>query len=189
MHQVIRKFLLIYFIVFICSSSLECPISFRDNLLIHVKKVNLKLINSKKHFEVKGSVYHPVSKQTDSSPLETASLKMIDTNKLKLGHIRWVAISRDLHNYWGGHIKYGDTLYVKCKKEPKLNGTWIVYDVMSPKWKLKIDFLQHQKTGLKGYYKKILVEHRPRNKRRINIKNTGEFSRTTGYKKKIINRV
>ena len=92
-------------------------ISFISNEIKLVKKVENQIL----YKQVKGTVYHAVSEQTDSTPLITADLSVIDTTKVN--ELRWVALSRDLLNrrytdpkgkkhFWNGKIKLGDTIWV-----------------------------------------------------------------------------
>lgn len=41
-------------------------------------------------------------------------------------------------------FQYGDTVLIESETCPLLNGEWIVYDLMGPRWKNKIDFLLHK---------------------------------------------
>lgn len=70
---------------------------------------------------VKGTVYHAERSQTDSTPLLTADMSLIDT--AKVNDLRWVALSRDLikrrftdphgkRHIWSGKIKLGDTIWI-----------------------------------------------------------------------------
>ncbi len=113
-----------------------------------------------------GTVYHPVSAQTDGSPFITATNDDFSNKDIK--SIRWCALSRDLldrefidkrgtRHKWTGKIKLGDTIYVESKCT-QANGWWVVKDVMGKyyinkkgdtiqqkKW---IDFLQdHRDTS------------------------------------------
>ena len=88
----------------------------------------------------RASTYNAVVSQCDSDPLNTADMSRIDTVKLKLGLIRWCALSRDLLSRWGGIVDYGDTITVKSRN-PRIKGEWAVHDCMNARYKNSIDFL------------------------------------------------
>tara|TARA_R110000796_G_scaffold177590_3_gene294424 strand:+ start:2952 stop:3470 length:519 start_codon:yes stop_codon:yes gene_type:complete len=101
----------------------------------------------------RGTYYNPVSSQCDASPLITADGSYIDTNELKSGTLRYVALSWDLINdayrrkvafrkwAWNGKIKFGDTISVHSIKYPQVNGKWVVRDVMNSRYRKTVDFL------------------------------------------------
>ena len=89
----------------------------------------------------RASTYNAVASQCDSDPLNTSDMSRIDTVKLKLGEIRWCALSRDLLSRWGGIIDYGDTITVKSIRNPQINGEWVVHDCMNARYKNSVDFL------------------------------------------------
>lgn len=71
----------------------------------------------------------------------TASGSRIKKNESR----KWIAISKD---YIENKIfNYGDTVIIESAYCPKLNGEWIVMDLMNKKWRNKIDFLI-QKTDI-----------------------------------------
>jgi hypothetical protein len=100
---------------------------------------------------VKGTVYHAVSNQTDDSPLYTADNSYIDTTMVN--DLKWVAVSRDLLNrrftdpygkvhVWKGKLKLGDTI-------------WVDYDSI----KLK-KMSANSKSGFnKQLYDKLVAKH------------------------------
>lgn len=73
----------------------------------------------------------------------TASGSKINLNKLKVGKLRWVALSRDMFK----HYDYGDTIIV-ISSNPELKGKWVVKDKMGAKHKKRIDFLTHPNNTL-----------------------------------------
>jgi len=98
------------------------------------------------YYGITGTVYHAVTDQTDSTPLITADLSLIDT--LDVGGLRWVALSRDLiynRDIWGrnwdGKIEFGDSIFIDSPY-PQINGWWILHDVMNKRYTNRIDFLQ-----------------------------------------------
>ena len=96
--------------------------------------------------KVSYTVYNCVSSQCDDSPLITADLSKIDTNKLNKGLIKWIAISRNLEKEFPMGTK------VKVSGAGKFNGVWTVHDKMAKRWVDKIDFLVKPSIRLgKGY--------------------------------------
>lgn len=69
----------------------------------------------------------------------TADGSKINSNKLKNGNIRWVALSRDMLK----EFKFGDTIRVESSNS-YLNGYWVVKDKMHKRCKRKIDFMLHR---------------------------------------------
>lgn len=59
---------------------------------------------------------------------------LYDTSKLKY-------INNKNDNRFKGKIKFGDTIMVVSKHE-KINGIWIVHDVLNKRYTQRIDFLQ-----------------------------------------------
>ena len=100
---------------------------------------------------VTATYYHPVHSQCSGNPLITASGKKIDIDKLERGHIKWIAVSRDLLDIF----KYGDTVYLECDHDPSIEGEYVVVDTMHKRMKKKIDLLWPVgKTG-KGVWKEV----------------------------------
>lgn len=88
-------------------------------------------ITAKRIHKVTATVYHAVSKQTDSTPLITADGSKINPKRLQ----RWCAISKDLEKYYS----MGDTIVVSGTKH--MDGIWIIHDRMHHRWRSKIDLL------------------------------------------------
>ena len=86
---------------------------------------------------VQATYYHPVANQTQGNPLITASGKKIDLELLEKGHLKWIAVSRDLLERYN----YGDTVSIVCSEDASLNGRYVIYDTMAKRFKNKIDFL------------------------------------------------
>jgi len=91
----------------------------------------------KKTLEVTVSVYNPIVSQCDSTPLQTASLKIIDTVKLKKGKLKWCAISRDLKRKY----KFGDIIHIK--NIGKLSGKYMIVDLMNKRYRKRVDILHY----------------------------------------------
>ena len=69
--------------------------------------------------------YRSVPECTDDSPFITSNGERVSPHG--------VAVSRDLHERWGGPLKYGDLLYIEG------NGFKIVNDVMAARFKQRLD--------------------------------------------------
>lgn len=98
---------------------------------------NSNYIEPVKTLNVNVSVYNPSISQCDSTPLITASLKVIDTNLLKQNKLKWCAISHNLKQKY----KYGDTLHIQGIG--KLSGKYIIVDLMNKKYFNKVDILHY----------------------------------------------
>lgn len=96
------------------------------------------------HHVVTATYYNPVESQCSSNPLITADGSKINLKKLKEGKLRWIAISRDLRE----NYKYGDIVIIESD-DYRLNGEWIVRDTMNSRFKMRIDFLTHDKEFMK----------------------------------------
>lgn len=96
-------------------------------------------------FVLTGTMYHAVKGQTDGSPLTTADNSKIDLQKLYDNELRWVALSRDLLDRWGGPFNYGDRIMVEgvpmLRNGYNVNGVWEVHDTMNARYTRYIDFL------------------------------------------------
>ena len=94
--------------------------------------------------------YQPVKGQCDSKPLITADGSKINLNHLKIGKIRWCAISRDL-------------LYLFPKGKPKRIyiegfGTYQVRDVMNRRFRHSVDILIHPKNSKRIKLNKVKIK-------------------------------
>lgn len=96
------------------------------------------------HHVVTATYYNPVESQCSSNPLITADGSKINLKKLKEGKLRWIAISRDLRE----NYKYGDIVIIESD-DYRLSGEWIVRDTMNSRFKMRIDFLTHDKEFMK----------------------------------------
>lgn len=105
-------------------------------------------------FTVAASVYFPEPHQTDSTPFITADGSKINKNNPKKH--RWIAVSRDLHTRWGGEMDFGDSLMVSGVSE-KLDGIYIVRDVMNRRMHNKIDILVGRQDKIMGFWHDVQV--------------------------------
>lgn len=126
--------------------------------ICHENKLNMSLIIKQKTINrFKASIYRPNLNQTDSTPLQTASMKIIDTNLLNNGKLMWVAVSRNLHARYGGKYRFGDKIKLyNCGKFS--NKTYIVMDLMHHKWKNKIDILIPNHDTINYYFKNVKIK-------------------------------
>ena len=83
--------------------------------------------------------YHPVKEQCDNDPEITADGTKININRA--GEHRFVAISRDLLERWGGKVKYNDYILLKGTPNEKYDGIYQVHDTMNSRHKAWIDIL------------------------------------------------
>ena len=90
-------------------------------------------------FTVTGTMYSPTLEQCDTTPNITADGTKI--NPKIASKYRYVALSRDLLNRWGGPFEYGEYVAIEGTNNGKHDGVWQVKDTMSPKWIKRIDFL------------------------------------------------
>lgn len=88
----------------------------------------------------------------------TASGNNVDPEKVRTGKHRWIAVSRDLHEY----LEFGDTVQIMSSTQTTLSGEWVVYDLMHPRWKRKIDFLVYPGTQLWSPHKVIVKKKNKR---------------------------
>lgn len=88
----------------------------------------------------RATTYQATIAQCDSTPFSTASGAKINPDYYQ----KWCAISRDLHERWGGPLSFGDTLMVHSCEHPNFNGKWVVQDLMGPGYEKSIDFLLEQ---------------------------------------------
>jgi len=86
------------------------------------------------------TIYHPVSKQCDSSPLITASNAKIDTTQLQDQSLRWMALSRNMLKRWKGEFQYGDTVMINSG-DKDIDGLWVIQDTMNKRFKNRGDLL------------------------------------------------
>ena len=88
-------------------------------------------------YKVTVTTYNPTRGQTDSTPNELA-----DGTKIKpwrATDYRYVALSRDLLDRWGGPFNYGD--YIVIEGAGDRDGVYQVRDTMNPKWTNRVDIL------------------------------------------------
>ena len=140
----VRKYLMLI-IGFIIGSCLNYITTNRNKPRVKIKHVIvIKYIT--KEIEcvtthVTLTCYQPLVSQCDNEPLITADGSKINLKKLKSGHIKWCAISKDL-------------LYLFPKDKPRRifiqgYGLYEVRDVMNSRHKHKVDLLIHPKNSMR----------------------------------------
>ena len=93
--------------------------------------------SNKISYKVTVTTYNPTRAQCDSTPNITADGTKI--NPKKATQYRYVALSRDLLDRWGGPFDYGD--YVVIEGTGSWDGIYQVRDTMNPKWTNRVDIL------------------------------------------------
>ena len=84
------------------------------------------------------TMYHPVSRQTDSTPNILADGTRIRVHKAS--DYKFIAVSRNLLRRFGGWIDYGD--FVLLKGSAGKDGVYQVRDTMNPRFVNRIDILE-----------------------------------------------
>ena len=109
-----------------------------ENMMLQEQVTHLESLLNIEQYDVTATMYHPVKGQTDKTPHITADGTRIDTRNA--GKYRFVALSRDLLDRWGGPFNYGDYIIVEgCNG--KYDGIWQVKDTMNKRFNNRIDFL------------------------------------------------
>src|SRR5690606_24491738 len=104
--------------------------------------------------QVAASVYFPDQAQTDDTPLITADGSRINPKKIRQN--RWLAVSRNLLQRWGGPLQYGDSLYVSGSTE-ELDGYYQIRDTMNKRLKHTIDILVDRDDNIMGHWKNVRI--------------------------------
>ena len=84
------------------------------------------------------TMYEPVHYQTDSTPNILADGTRINTHKAS--EYKFIAVSRNLLERWGGWLNYGD--FVLLQGTDGKDGVYQVRDTMHPRWVNRIDILE-----------------------------------------------
>ena len=88
--------------------------------------------------EVDVTMYQPIHLQTDNTPNITADGTHIRISRAS--EYKFVALSRNLLNRWGGPFNYGDFILIKGTDHK--DGVYQVRDTMNPKWVNMVDILE-----------------------------------------------
>jgi hypothetical protein len=100
------------------------------------------------------TIYHPVNRQCDSTPLITACNSKINVDDLHSQRVRWMALSRDLLKRWKGKFSYGDTVLVTAG-DPEIDGFLIIKDTMNKRYKNRGDLLFHSEVRKSGKWNSV----------------------------------
>ena len=104
---------------------------------------NKRLSDKLNEYETEGmhvtvTMYQPVRYQTDSTPNILADGTRIRTQDAS--NYKFIAVSRNLLNRWGGWLDYGD--FILLKGTDGKDGVYQVRDTMNPRWVNRIDILE-----------------------------------------------
>ena len=115
-----------------------------DSLTIENDSLKIRLDNIFEYgIEVDVTMYRPTRRETDSTPNITA-----DGTKIKISEAsryRFVAVSRNLLERWGGFLNYGD--FVLLKDAGHKDGIYRVKDTMNARWVNVVDILESPGTN------------------------------------------
>lgn len=104
------------------------------------EQIHQTTIGHPNELDVVMTYYNPVESQCNADPLHTADMSYIDTLALKTSQIHWIAISRDLLEFF----KFGDTVRI-LTDNPNDNWInqyrWVIHDVMDSRYTKSIDLL------------------------------------------------
>ena len=117
------------------------------NMLLSTELDKLEIRRASSEFIVTGTMYSPTRAQCDATPNITADGTKI--NPKHASSYRYVALSRDLLERWGGPFHYGEYISVEGTKNGQHDGIWQVRDTMNPKWVNMVDILES--TNVKPY--------------------------------------
>ena len=110
-----------------------------QNMMLTDKLEQVEIRRASNEFIVTGTMYSPTLAQCDATPNITADGTKINPNHAS--QYRYVALSRDLLERWGGPFEYGEYIAVEGTQRGKHDGIWQVRDTMNPKWLKRVDFL------------------------------------------------
>ena len=117
-----------------------------DKLLVENVNLHDDLSEFYKYgIEVDVTMYQPIFPQTDSTPNITADGTHIKISRAS--EYKFVALSRNLLDRWGGPFNYGDYILIRGTKDK--DGVYQVRDTMNPKWVNMVDILES--TNVKPY--------------------------------------
>ncbi len=113
------------------------------SLMSTIKEENQTLRNKLSELRSEGmpvtvTMYHPVSRQTDSTPNILADGTRIRVHKAS--DYKFIAVSRNLLRRFGGWLDYGD--FVLLKGSDGKDGVYQVRDTMAPRWVNRVDILE-----------------------------------------------
>jgi len=119
---------------------------YKENMLLmtsELQKENERLNSLVEEFKLEGmevtvTMYHPVSRQTDSTPNILADGTRIRVHKAS--KYKFIAVSRNLLKRYGGFLDYGD--FIVLKGTDGKDGVYQVKDTMNKRFVNRIDILE-----------------------------------------------
>ena len=105
-------------------------------------------------YTVTATGYEAVPGQTDDEPFITA-----DNSRIRPHYTsrkRWMALSRDLLQQWGGAFRYGDRVRISGLS-PALDGVYTVHDTMNRRHRHCLDILVHPSEKLDIFQKGVKI--------------------------------
>ena len=126
---------------------------YKENILVmtsELQRENERLNTLVSEFKLEGmevtvTMYHPVSRQTDSTPNILADGTRIRVHKAS--EYKFIAVSRNLLKRHGGFLDYGD--FIILKGTDGKDGVYQVKDTMNKRFVNRIDILESP--GTKPY--------------------------------------
>jgi 3D (Asp-Asp-Asp) domain-containing protein len=131
--------------------SLNTVITKKDSVIKHRDSIIIDQTETK----VEATMYYPVKSQCDNSPNITADGTVIDVKRA--GSHKYIAMSRNMLERWGGKFSYGD--YVVIKNAGHKDGIYKVVDTMNRRFTNRIDFLEDVNSPLYKYNDVVLFKY------------------------------
>jgi 3D (Asp-Asp-Asp) domain-containing protein len=143
-------FLIVFVNGFVSINILEKNKRYYTSLMKSITEENVALTETLAELKSEGmavtvTMYQPVRRQTDSTPNILADGTRIKTELAS--NYKFIAVSRNLLERWGGWLDYGD--FVLLKGTPGKDGVYQVRDTMHKRWVNRIDILES--AGVKPY--------------------------------------
>ena len=115
-------------------------------------RIHLLELKQERILTVTATMYEAKRNQTDTTPNITADGTRINTRHA--GKYRYIAVSRNLLEGYGGPLKYGDYIIIEGISGT-YDGVWQVKDTMHSRWVDRIDLLCNP--GTKPFKKQDVV--------------------------------
>ena len=122
---------------------------------VAIPVITLKKAPKTLSYRVTATTYWPEVGQTDDAPMETADGSIIPTRHSS--KTRWLAVSRDMLDKWGGPFRFGEKVRVSGISDA-LDGIYIIHDTMNRRHRHCVDVLVNErecKNGLEGRWSDI----------------------------------
>lgn len=131
MKNLVKTLLLLLLVITNCTSSTP-QIDKDDSTVFHGGVI--QLISG-----VDVTMYNPVPEQTNSQPDVVADGTRFDVTQAS--ELRWLAVSRDLHERWGGPLSFNQAVFLNIPNSEK-TGVYIVKDIMNARFTNRVDILE-----------------------------------------------